>query len=55
LKNGRIKKNKEFWKKEVCIIKDPMAIAQNNELKFQRLFEHHPFKKKGAYVEYPLA
>jgi hypothetical protein len=28
---------------EVCIVKNMMGVAQNNESKFQRLFEHHPF------------
>jgi len=28
---------------EVCIIKDTMGIAWNNELKFQKPLEHHPF------------
>jgi hypothetical protein len=27
---------------EVCIVKDMMGIAQNNELEFQKLLEHHP-------------
>jgi hypothetical protein len=28
---------------EVCIVKDMMGVAQNNELKFQRLPKHPPF------------
>jgi hypothetical protein len=28
---------------EVCIIKDMMGVVGKNELKFQRLTEHHPF------------
>jgi hypothetical protein len=31
---------------EVCIVKDMMGIAQNNELKFQRPHEHPHFKEK---------
>jgi hypothetical protein len=41
LKEGGVKKNK--GRKEVCIAKDTMVVAQSNELKFQRLFKHHPF------------
>jgi hypothetical protein len=28
---------------EVCIVKNTMGVAWNNELEFQRPFEHHPF------------
>jgi hypothetical protein len=27
---------------KVCIVKNTMGIAQNNELEFQKPFEHHP-------------
>jgi hypothetical protein len=40
--------------KEVYIVKDMKAIAQNNELEFQRLLEHHPFYRQDPYVEHPL-
>jgi len=42
------------WKREVYIVKDMKAIAQNNELESQRLLEHHPFYRKDPYVEHPL-
>jgi hypothetical protein len=28
---------------EVCIIINTMVVAKNDELEFQKLFEHHPF------------
>jgi hypothetical protein len=31
-----------------------MVIVQSNELKFQKLHEHHPFLKKGQYAEHVL-
>jgi hypothetical protein len=31
-----------------------MAIAQNNELEFQGLLEHHPFLEEGPHVEHIL-
>ncbi len=31
-----------------------MAVAQNNKLEFEKLFEHHPFEGKGSRVEHPL-
>jgi hypothetical protein len=31
-----------------------MAIAQNIKLKFQKLYEHHPFQREGSYVKHPL-
>jgi hypothetical protein len=31
------------WEMKVCIVIDMMAIAWDNELKFQRLLVHHPF------------
>jgi hypothetical protein len=40
------KEIKDFMKekkKKVYIVKDIMVVTQSNELKFQRLFEHHPF------------
>ncbi len=39
----------------MCIVRDMMVVAQNNELEFQRLLEHHPFKKEGPCVEHHLA
>jgi hypothetical protein len=42
------------WNMEVCIIKNMMGVAQNNELKFQRLLEHHPLWEAGPHVEHPL-
>jgi hypothetical protein len=33
------------------IIKDMKVVAQNNELKFQRLPKHHPFLKKVWHVD----
>jgi hypothetical protein len=34
----------------MCIVQDIVGIAQN-ELQFQRLFEHHPLYRKGPHVE----
>ncbi len=37
---------------EVCIAIDTMAIAPNNESKFQRLFENCPFQGEDQHVEH---
>ncbi len=43
---GRMSKKKKGplwkWKREVCIIRNMMAIAQSNELKFQKLPKTSP-------------
>jgi hypothetical protein len=31
-----------------------MVVAQSNELKFQRLLEHHPFLEEGSHVKHHL-
>jgi hypothetical protein len=42
-KNQKKQKNLSRGKKKICNIIYTMPITRNNGLKFQRLFEHHPF------------
>jgi hypothetical protein len=49
LKEGGVKRSEGLYeneKKDVYILRDMKAIAQNNELKFQRLHKHHPSREK---------
>jgi hypothetical protein len=44
LKEGGVKGNKGLCEGGIWrCVKDMMGIARNNELEFQRPYEHHPF------------